>query len=307
MEVSAATTPRAIVCWPCATGRERRRGRAAGRRGSGDRAVQGGRGRRTVEGRRDAERDERDRGHERDRNEDARRDASQIDVEVAEIPAAAEPANERDAAGEPGRGRGELRKDDREELAEVRERVLARVVLPVRVRDKARRRVEGEERVDRAHAVRVERQELLDLEDREQDHEHDRVRDEHRPRVRPPGLLDRRIDAAQAVDHAVDRVEHAVEERVLAGEDRRDVRPERPHQQQDDREDDRDLEPVEQLMSSELLRAEQRVEEVDERERDDDEQDVDPHLRDLDFRGLAERRAGGARRAGRASGDTRAA
>jgi hypothetical protein len=90
---------------------------------------------------------------------------------------------------EASRRRGELREDDGEHLTEVRQRVFTAVVLPVGVGDEADRGVESQPWTYAGDAIRIQRQQLLDFQDHEQDGEHREVRDQHRLDVGRPALV----------------------------------------------------------------------------------------------------------------------
>ncbi len=109
IEASAATGPRVIVCCPCAVSGSALASERGGRGRRGERTVERVDRDAAVEGRRHAEPDEGDARHKRDRQHDARDRARQVDVEVAQVSAAAQAADEGHAAGEAGGGRGELR------------------------------------------------------------------------------------------------------------------------------------------------------------------------------------------------------
>ena len=105
-----------------------------------------------------------------------------------------------------------------EHLREVRQAGLAAVVLQVRVRREARDRVERERRLHVADAVRIERQVLLQRDDRERREPHEDVRDQQRQRVLLPVLLLVRVDAGQTQHEPLDRDEEGIEQRALPGE-----------------------------------------------------------------------------------------
>ena len=105
------------------------------------------------------------------------------------------------------------RKRDGEHLREVGQPGLAAVVLQVRVRREARDRVERERRLHVADAVGIERQILLERDDRPRRQPHEHVRDQQRERVLLPVLLVRRVHARQAQHEPLDRHEHRIEQR----------------------------------------------------------------------------------------------
>ena len=147
----------------------------------------------------------------------------------------------RDAADDGDRqhdadGRGdEVVERQAEHLGEVRHRRLAAVGLPVRVRGEGHRRVPGETGSDRRHLVGIQRQEMLQPLDGVREEERDGVEHQHGDRVGGPALLLRLVDAAKAIDRALDGV------RLLAGKEARHVDAERLRDGQDEREVDEDL------------------------------------------------------------------
>ncbi len=172
---SAATGPTAIVCVPALE-----RGRLGGASK-----------RHRHAGRHQQDRDD-GRQAERARSKSPR---ISVQVEVAQSSLAAQAANHRQHHGQPAGRRHELQPDDRAELAEIREMLLARIMLEIgvgheradRVEDHGRvgpgmvgpRHVLVAERRERALAVGVqERQMALREQDRERDHEECRVEGE---------------------------------------------------------------------------------------------------------------------------------
>ena len=85
-----------------------------------------------------------------------------------------------------------------EHLGEVRERALAAVVLPVRVRDEAGRGVEGEIRRDRALLGRVEGEDGLEPQHGVEDQEAPDMKDQHGDGVGEPMLLLVLVNAGRA-------------------------------------------------------------------------------------------------------------
>jgi hypothetical protein len=181
-----ATGPRAIVwCAPCSVRRV------------------------AVECLRHSLRDEDHREDDRERQEDVDDRAVEVAPEVPEPDA---PTSARDAADDrggdrhPDAGRDELLHGKPGHLAEVRHRRLAGVVLPVRVRDEARRCVQRNRPRHAGEVIGVEEEVTLEAqqpeeEDAEQDGEH-----EHRAAVLLPVLVDRRVAAEQAEKRALDDV-----------------------------------------------------------------------------------------------------
>ena len=190
------------------------------------------------------------REHERDgdgeRQQQADRAARQVDPEVADRGGAAadEAADERDGDREPDRGRDEVLHGEPGHLGEVAHRQLAAVVLPVRVRDERDRRVEGERRRHALGVGRVERQRPLDALQRVQAQHRDEAERDQRERVHGPRLLAGRIDAADAVDHALDRSEDPVAAVRAAAEDAGDVGAEDARRDEQDRDEHAELQPA---------------------------------------------------------------
>src|SRR6476660_3684789 len=96
---------------------------------------------------------------EREREEDARDGAHEVDPEVSEraSPPAHETANQGNGDGRTSSGGDEVVERKPRHLAEVRHRHFTRVVLPVRVREEADRRVERKVGSDVTERVWVER------------------------------------------------------------------------------------------------------------------------------------------------------
>ncbi len=139
---------------------------------------------------RDALGDEDDREDDGERQEDVGERAIEVDPEVPELPrrAAGEPAHEGREHRHPDRGRDEVLHGQARHLAEVGHRALARVVLPVRVRDEARRRVHGDVREHAREVGRVEGQQSLEAEDEVEEDRERAHEDERRLRVALPVL-----------------------------------------------------------------------------------------------------------------------
>ena len=256
-----------MFCWPCEVADGV--GRGAGVplalvAGAGGRGVlpPGSRGQRTiqrvdlhraVECRWNSQGDKSDARDKRDRQQNAGDGPRQVNVEVAEVGAAAQAADERHAAGKARRRRREHREHDGEHLAEVGQRAFTAVVLPVGVGDEAHGGVERQPRIDRSHAIRIERQKWLQLEDDKQHDEHHRVGDQHCLHVRGPALLLARVHAAQPVNSVIDRVQDRVEPGLPIGKDRGHIPPRGTHEEVQDHQDDSDLQNVESHVYSQNL------------------------------------------------------
>ncbi len=166
---------------------------------------------------------QRDRGRERQKN--AGRDPREVDPEVADRrrPSPDQPTHQRNRDRYPDRGRNEVLHSQPHHLREMAHRRLARVVLPVRVRHKARRRVERQRRGHAGDVRRIQRQHTLhSLEQVQADNRHSAER-EHRQRVHIPWLLPARIDARRAIQHPLDREKEAITRCGTAAEHARQV------------------------------------------------------------------------------------
>jgi hypothetical protein len=111
----------------------------------------------------DALADQRDRQQDRQRQQDVECRAHQIDPEVAQFRRFAlhETARQGDQHRHAGRGRDEVLHGQAEHLRQVAHRRLAAVRLPVGVGSKAGGGIEGQVGRRRRHAVRIERQHVL--------------------------------------------------------------------------------------------------------------------------------------------------
>ncbi len=194
------------------------------------------------EGLRQAERDQHQRQDERGRQQDVERGAGQIDPEIAEDAgllggeATRDGGGHRRAAG----GRDEVLRRQAEHLAEVRERRLAAIGLPVGVGDEGHRRVEGERRRHPVEALRVERQQVLVAQHQEQQREARRVEGEQRQSIGVPALRLRPALASEPEDRVLDRRQ----ELRFAGEDAGHVVAERPGEPQQQGREDEELDEV---------------------------------------------------------------
>ncbi len=216
-------------------------------------------------GLRDALPDEHDRRDEGDREQHVEGAAGHVDPEVADRPrrAAGDPADQGNGNSEADRRRQEVLHDEPDDLGEMRHRRLARVVLPVGVGREAHRRVEREVGRHGGHAGRIEGQgrlqPLLEVEDEDrQQAEH-----EHRARVRAPALLAGRVGPRDAVHRPLHRSQHAGEGMRSALEDGRDVAPEKRGDGDDEQDEHAQGEQIGDGHRSELLRPEQRHEQVE--------------------------------------------
>ena len=153
-----------------------------------------------------------ERGDDRQRQQDAHRGADQVDPEVADrvLSATRQPPDEGDDDGDADGRRREVLDGETDHLGEMAHRHLGRVVLPVRVRHEADRRVPGQRRRHRIHAGRVERQRTLDPLQQVQEEHAGGAERQQRHGVGAPALLTTVIDADDLVDQALDRGEEAL-------------------------------------------------------------------------------------------------
>ena len=121
-------------------------------------------------------------------------------------------------------------------------RRLAAVVLPVRVRDEARRGVERERGWDAGDVGRVQEERALHALEQEEAEHRDGAEGEERERVDRPGLLARGVDSGDAVDEPLDREEHAVARRRPVAENAREVCAEHPRDDGEERDECEQLE-----------------------------------------------------------------
>ena len=125
---------------------------------------------------------------ERDRHIDVHGDAPHIDEEIADRRLAAEGADDGGERAESDRGRKKHVRQDEENLAEVREALIARIVLQIGVGHEGNDRVENRRRLEPAEAARIERRNRLQAENDETEHEQPDREDEHRQHVLLPVL-----------------------------------------------------------------------------------------------------------------------
>ena len=194
----------------------------------------------------DALGDEHERADDADRQQDVEHGPDQVLPEVAQR-GRAPPREAADDGGQHGhadRGRGEVLDGQAGHLREVGEGRLARVELPVRVRDERRRGVEGDVPGPRAEALGVERVDPLRAQDQVQREERDEAEDDHRPSVGLPVLLARGVRAQRAVQEPLQRAQDAGEHDRLARVDARHVAAHERRQRREDGEEDGDLQPA---------------------------------------------------------------
>ena len=99
---------------------------------------------------------------------------------------------------------------------------------------------------DRAEALRVERQQPLQPQDRVEQQHAGEIEEQHRDRIGRPVLLGLGLDAGEAVEAALDGPKHRREERALAREDARHVAAERPDGRDDENAEEKDLSPADE-------------------------------------------------------------
>ncbi len=135
---------------------------------------------------RHALRDQDHREDDRQRQQDVDERAVEVAPEVAELGRVERremPRTTATSTAMPDRGRDEVLHGEAGHLRQVRHRVLAAVVLPVRVRDEARGRVDRDVRRDALQVVRVQEEVALQSLDRVEHGGEADAEDEHRLRV----------------------------------------------------------------------------------------------------------------------------
>ena len=162
---------------------------------------------RCSEGLRHAERDIDQRKHDARGQEQVQRDARDIDPEIADplgLPPR-EATDQRERHRKAGRRRQEILHRQPDHLRQMRQRAFAAVILPIGVGDETDRGVEGEQSLDRGEPLRIERQDALQLQHREQERDAEQVECHQRNRVADPALFGLWIDADQLEQHALTR------------------------------------------------------------------------------------------------------
>ena len=200
----------------------------------------------TAQGLQGALAHEHHRDHHREREQDPHRAPHEVDPEVADRrrPSASQPSDQGDGDGEAHGGRHEVLHGQARHLREVAHRVLAGVVLPVRVGHEAHGRVERERLRHRADVGGVEGQRALEALERVDDQDRDGAEGEQRVGVGAPALLAVRVDPAQSVDGPLDLQEHPVAVGLLVvAEHAGEVGPEDPRADGDAGEEGEELEP----------------------------------------------------------------
>ena len=144
-----------------------------------------------VEGHRHALLHEDDAEDERERHVDVNGDAPHIDEEIADRGLAAEGADDRRERAEAHRSRQEHVRQDEERLAEIRETLVARIVLQIGVGHEGYDRVEDRRRLQHAEPARVQGRDRLQAENDEPEHEEGGVEDHQRNDILLPVLRPR--------------------------------------------------------------------------------------------------------------------
>ena len=142
----------------------------------------------SVQRHRHAARHEQHSDNEAERHKDVCRPAPQIDIEIAHVLVAAQPANNCHQGGHPDHRRKNLLPADEKQLAKVRQVDLAGVVLEIGVRQKRADRVEDRGRSEHLLAVGIQRQIGLQSQDREPDQERHDVEGHESERILLPVL-----------------------------------------------------------------------------------------------------------------------
>jgi hypothetical protein len=155
------------------------------------RAFERRRGRVSVEGLDDALRDQDHRQDDAERQQDVGHRSVEVAPEVPEPGrgTARDPADDGGQHGHPDARGDEVLHREPGHLAQVGHGELAAVVLPVRVRDEARGRVQRDVRRHAGHVVRIQEQVPLEPEQRVEECREDRAEDEHDLGVGLPVLL----------------------------------------------------------------------------------------------------------------------
>ena len=227
-------------------------------------------------------RNEDQRGDERHRQQHVEDRAGNVGVEVAEVLAAAtgDAADHRDGDGDTYGGGAELLHRQPEHLADVGHRVLAAVVLPVRVGEERGDGVERDVpwgRVELHPAVVVPGIERLGAQDQVEDQPARKREEEEALRIGLPVLFALSIDAEGAIEPPLEPAENRREEDALAHVDLGEVATNDRRQTDQQSAEDDDLQPAVDghFAFLELLAAKQGVEEVGgDQYRDDEPKEV---------------------------------
>lgn len=222
-------------------------GDLAGRRAERDGllgALQGGGMDIVEEGLRHALPDQQQRQQQAQRQQHVEGAAGQVDPEVAQLScgAAADAARQGHQHAEADRRADEVLHREADHLAEVAQRGLAAVGLPVGIGDETDRGVERQCPFQARQVLRVQRQAALQHEDREQQDQAGQVECQQRQGVGLPVLLARRIDAEQAIADALQWRQRRAEEIALAFHHLEAVAPEERCRHQDQGEKGQDQE-----------------------------------------------------------------
>ncbi|MNU98582.1 hypothetical protein D3C71_886930 [compost metagenome] len=144
--------------------------------------------------------------------------AGHVDPEVAERRGgfAADATAQRDQNRQAGGGADEVLHGEADHLAQVAQRCFAAVGLPVGVGHETDGGVERQRPLLTRQILRVERQVILEQQDREQQQEAREVEREQGQRVFLPALFGLRIDAGQTITATLDRAENRRQPGALA-------------------------------------------------------------------------------------------
>ena len=192
-------------------------------------------------------RHEKQREHEADRQQQIISDARHVHPEVADgrgrVPrdAAHERRRDRHADG----GGKKVVDRQRDHLREIRHRGFAAVALPVGVRREADGGVERQMRRQRAEILRIERQKILQPQNRVGEQQAHEAENQHREGVLFPALFLRRIHAENPVGEFFQRAHHRVEPGAAVGiEHAAEIKAERLGDEDERAEIEREFQPL---------------------------------------------------------------
>jgi hypothetical protein len=182
------------------------------------------------------------RGH---RQKHIQRHTRDIDPEIADRlrGVACEAAHQCDHDDDASGRRQEVLHGETEHLRQIADRLLTRIVLPVRVRDEADRGVERTVRRHRAQLLRIAWQHALHAQDQIQECEAEHVERERHNRVLLPAHFSGRIDTRDAIQQLFERTEPAHDTRG-AVHHTGDVARSRYRQRKQDHDKNRDLQDI---------------------------------------------------------------
>jgi hypothetical protein len=174
--------------------------------------------------------------------------------------------------GDSGRRRHEILRGQRHHLAEITHGALAAIVLPVGVGGEADGGVERQIGGDRRLLGWIERQQMLEPQQRIHSQESGRVEQQHRNRVGQPMLLASVVNARPAIEKHLNWPQYWRQPSLSAFKDRGHVAAERDSQRGENREIECDLNPAVDGHgeTSEALGPQQRIGEIDQQPRGHD-------------------------------------